>query len=158
MLIEKGKRDMAIDAVVEEGVQTKLVEESTEERQARAVKMMSDINKRKTERQRHMGAANALKAEVKKEESKLADLLNLINSGQGTIVEVAISSDSEPEASDDETVSDDELAQFMDEATEPASEATAEPVAEEPTSDDTSEDEDESIDSEPEASDDEGAA
>lgn len=93
--------------------QTKLVEESREERLNRLFYLEMTIQDKTASRQKLVDSANALKNEIKTYQKDKIDLLNLINSGQGTFITVAVN-ESEAEELDDEMPSEEELAEFDD--------------------------------------------
>jgi len=106
-------------------VQTELKVESPEERMVRFVAMETQIQNLRLERQSFVDKANALKNEIKVKEKDKYELLAQINSGQGTIMQVAVTSDDmDDDIEDLDTPSDEEL-----EA------ATHEKPAEEPSAD-----------------------
>jgi hypothetical protein len=124
--------------------QTKLIEESREERLSRLFDLEMQIQHKKDNRQRFVDSANALKNEVKALEKDKVELLNLINSGQGTFIPVATNSQMEEPEDLDDMPTDAELAEFEDPAQEPTAgeenqelppadesgEADAEPISE----------------------------
>jgi len=93
--------------------QTKLVEESREERLNRLFYLEMTIQDKTASRQKLVDSANALKNEIKTYQKDKIDLLNLINSGQGTFITVAVN-DSQEEDTDDSMPSDEELSEFDD--------------------------------------------
>lgn len=108
---------------VNETAQTKLIQESREERLNRLFMVEMMIQEKNAARQKYVDSANALKNEIKTYQKDKLDLLNLINSGQGTFIPVAVNDGAElDEDGDDEMPTDEELAEFDDVAvnSEPA--------------------------------------
>jgi hypothetical protein len=98
--------------------QTKLVKESHEERLTRLFELEMKIINLRDRRQQQVDMANALKNEIKVLEKDKVELVNLINSGQGTFITIAASTQVEEMESLDDIPSDDELAEFDDLAEE----------------------------------------
>lgn len=91
MTIEKGG----------ESVQTMLIHESREERLSRLLILENEIQDKVAEREKLNSMANALKNEIKAKEKSKLELLAMLNSGQGTFIEVAVGGDHD--SNDDDT-------------------------------------------------------
>ncbi len=107
--------------------QTKLIEESREERLTRLFDLEMKIQKMRDKKDQLKSQHNAVNNEIKANEKDKVELLNLINSGQGTFIPVATSTVEESEVLDGDIPSDEELEEFADsEASEEAEDSEGE--------------------------------
>lgn len=104
---------MAIETAGQSSAQTKLVKESREERLTRLFDLEMKIQEMRDAKDKLKAQYNAVNNDIKAHEKDKVELLNLINSGQGTFIPVATTEQAEtPEDLDGDLPTDEELAEF----------------------------------------------
>lgn len=106
---------MAIETAGQSGsVQTKLVKESREERLTRLFDLEMKIQEMRDAKDKLKAQYNAVNNDIKAHEKDKVELLNLINSGQGTFITVAAAEQEAPEDLDSDLPTDEQLEEFAD--------------------------------------------